>query len=58
MTLLTALLCVLFVYLGRWQWERGNARQEAWDRFSRGADRVVPLGSQPLSAVPQFATAT
>jgi surfeit locus 1 family protein len=54
MTLLTALLCVLFVYLGRWQWERGNARQEAWDRFSRGADRVVPLGSQPLSAVPQF----
>jgi surfeit locus 1 family protein len=54
MTLLTALLCVLFVYLGRWQWHRGNAREEAWDRFSRGADRVVPLGSQPLGAVPLF----
>jgi surfeit locus 1 family protein len=54
MTLLTVLLCALFIYLGRWQWHRGNARQEAWDRFSRGAEKVVPLGSQRLSTVPLF----
>ena len=54
MTLLTGLLCVLFVYLGRWQWHRGNARQEAWDRFSRGAEKVVPIGTQRLSTVPLF----
>jgi surfeit locus 1 family protein len=54
MTALTVALCALFVYLGRWQWHRGNARQEAWDRFSRGAEKVVPLGSEPLSSVPQF----
>ena len=54
MTLLTVLLCASFVYLGRWQWHRGDARQEAWDRFSRGTEKVVPLGSQPLSTVPQF----
>lgn len=54
MTALTLLLCGLFIYLGRWQWHRGNARQEAWDRFSRGADKVVPLGSEPLGSVPRF----
>lgn len=53
-TALTVLLGVLFVYLGRWQWLRGNDRQEAWDRFARGADKVMPLGTQPLSAVAQF----
>lgn len=53
-TALTVLLGVLFVYLGRWQWHRGNDRQEAWDRFARGADKVMPLGTQPLSAVAQF----
>ena len=54
MTVLTALLFVLFVYLGRWQWQRGNARQDAWDQFSRGAEKVVPLGGQPLSSVSAF----
>ena len=54
LTALAVLLGVLFVYLGRWQWHRGNDRQQAWDRFARGADRVVPLGAQPLSSVAQF----
>jgi cytochrome oxidase assembly protein ShyY1 len=54
MTALTAVLCVLFVILGRWQWERGNTRAAAWDRFARGAGQAVPLGSRSLSAVPQF----
>ena len=53
-TVLTALLAALFVYLGRWQWHRGNDRQEAWDRFARGADSVMPLGTRPLSSVAQF----
>ncbi len=54
MTALTVLLCALFVMLGRWQWHRGNARQEAWDRFSRGAERVLPLGARHLDDVAQF----
>src|SRR4029077_5040594 len=54
LTVLTVLVCVLFVYLGRWQWHRGNARQDAWDQFSRGAEKVVPLGGQPLSSVSLF----
>src|SRR5690242_383590 len=54
MTVLTVLLCALFVYLGRWQWHRGNARQEAWDQFSRGAEKVLPLAGQPLGSVSLF----
>src|SRR6185437_14799089 len=54
MTSLTVVLFVLFVLLGRWQWHRGNARQEEWDSFSRGADKVVALGAQALSTVAQF----
>jgi len=55
MTVLTVLLCALFVYLGRWQWHRGNARQEAWDQFSRGAEKVMPLAAgQPLGSVSLF----
>ena len=54
MTALTVLLCTLFVTLGHWQWNRGNTRQAAWDRFSRGAEKVVPLGTRGLSDVAQF----
>src|SRR5215469_1029206 len=54
MTALTVLLCALFVHLGRWQWEKGNVRQQAWDRFSSGAEKVVPLGTHPLSSVAQY----
>ena len=42
MTALTAALCVGFVALGRWQWDRGVRRQAQWDAFARGAD--APLG--------------
>jgi len=54
MTALTVVLFALFVFLGRWQWHRGTARQAEWDSFSRGADQVVPLGARPLSSVAQF----
>jgi surfeit locus 1 family protein len=53
-TLLAVALCALFIYLGRWQWHRGELRQAEWDKFSSGAERVLPLGSQPLEAVPRF----
>ncbi len=54
MTLLTAALCVLFVYLGHWQWNRGNAREAAWSQFARGTDKVVPLNAERLADLPLF----
>ncbi len=54
LTVLAALLCGVFVFLGRWQWVRGNVRQQAWDLFSRGTGEVIPLGSRPLSEIHLF----
>jgi cytochrome oxidase assembly protein ShyY1 len=53
-TFLTVALCVAFVFLGRWQWSRGELRQAEYDRFAAGAERVVPLGSQGVDQVPRF----
>jgi surfeit locus 1 family protein len=55
MTALTLALVIAFVGLGRWQWQRGQARQEEWDAFARGTDQVVPLGSAKLNGVARFA---
>jgi cytochrome oxidase assembly protein ShyY1 len=54
LTLLAVLLGILFVRLGFWQWDRGNARQAAWNQFARGADQVVPLGSARLAEIARF----
>ena len=54
MTLLTVVLCVLFIALGRWQWNRGNAREAAWSQFARGTDKVVPLNAERLADLPLF----
>ncbi len=54
LTALTVVLGALFIKLGFWQWDRGNARQAAWDQFARGADQVVPLGSRALGDVVKF----
>jgi surfeit locus 1 family protein len=54
MTLLTIALCVVFVRLGEWQWQRGVHRQAEWDAFARGADTPVPLAAQNLAALPRF----
>ncbi len=54
MTLLTIALCVVFVRLGEWQWQRGVHRQAEWDAFARGADAPVPLGAQDLGSLPRF----
>jgi len=54
MTLLTVALCLVFVRLGNWQWERGVHRQAEWDAFARGADAPVPLGTQRLRSFGRF----
>ena len=37
MTLLTLVLLMLFVSLGRWQWQRGAEKQELWNAFEAHA---------------------
>lgn len=54
MTALTVALCILFVYLGRWQWDKGIRRQAEWDEFARGADRAVVLGSRDVMELTRF----
>jgi surfeit locus 1 family protein len=54
MTLLTISLCLAFVRLGEWQWDRGVNRQAEWDAFARGADAPVPLGAQSLHSLARF----
>jgi surfeit locus 1 family protein len=54
LTLLTLAGVVLFVNLGRWQWNKGNLRaQEAAD-FARGTDTAEPLAGRTLEQVPRF----
>ncbi|MGC1460057.1 MAG: SURF1 family protein [Steroidobacteraceae bacterium] len=54
MTLLTIVLCVLFVRLGEWQWNRGVHAQAEWDAFARGADAPITPGAQALKSLPRF----
>src|SRR5688500_9675286 len=35
MTLITLVLLTLFVGLGRWQWQRGEAKQAVWNTYER-----------------------
>lgn len=54
MTLLTIALCVVFIRLGDWQWDRGVRRQAEWDAFTRGTDAPVTLGAQRLGSLARF----
>jgi surfeit locus 1 family protein len=54
-TMLTAILCVLFVSLGRWQWNRGVEKQVVWDSFARGTDALVALGNRRTADMPRYA---
>jgi surfeit locus 1 family protein len=54
MTLLTLALCLAFIRLGDWQWDRGVRRQAEWDAFARGADAPVTLGAQRLGSLARF----
>jgi surfeit locus 1 family protein len=51
LTVLTLVLCVVFVALGRWQWRRGNLHAAEHARFERGAREVITLGPRPLAQV-------
>jgi surfeit locus 1 family protein len=55
LTVLTVALAVAFTYLGRWQWQRGELRTQAWDAFARGADAAEPLGARQLHDVARYA---
>lgn len=54
MTLLTLILCALFVRLGIWQWQRWIQSDAAWTRFARGADAAQPLGARALDELPLY----
>ena len=41
MTLVTLVLLAVFVSLGRWQWQRGEAKQAVWAEFQRASDRAA-----------------
>jgi len=54
MTLATVLLLALFVSLGRWQWHRGVAKQQAWSDYEREM-RLPPVDAPPrLDAAPRY----
>ena len=44
MTLLTLVLLTAFVSLGRWQWQRGEAKQEVWAAFQHQAAATAITG--------------
>jgi len=53
MTLLTLILLVLFISLGRWQWHRGEAKQAVWGEYQRDA-AAEALGSRNFDSVSRF----
>jgi cytochrome oxidase assembly protein ShyY1 len=54
MTGLTVLLLVAFVALGRWQWGRGEYKQQLREQFLQGGAAAQPLGSQASTALPRY----
>ena len=54
LTLVALLAVALFIRLGFWQWHKGSASQEQWQRFAHGASEVLPLGSDALASVPLY----
>ena len=54
LTVAMALLAVVFILLGRWQWRLGDARAAQYARFTHGAARVVALDGAPLTSVPDY----
>lgn len=54
MTLLTLIALTAFVGLGRWQWQRGEAKQAVWAEYERAAG-AEPLGSRAFDELPRFA---
>jgi surfeit locus 1 family protein len=52
MTLAALILLGVFVSLGRWQWQRGEAKQEVWDEYRRDA-AAQPFGTSGVEG-PRF----
>lgn len=55
MTVATLCLLVLFVSLGRWQWNRAEFKRDIVAEFETHRDAVVTLGSRPTTELPRFA---
>ena len=49
------MLLVLFISLGRWQWNRAEFKQQLVDEFTRNAAQVVALGTRPTRELPRYA---
>lgn len=58
MSLLALAAFVGFTSLGRWQWERGNARDTQWKQFAQGTEHAPVLGSLGLAEIPRFQRVT
>ena len=54
MTLLTLVLLTLFVGLGRWQWQRGEAKQAVWSEYERDAP-ASNIGTRAFDSIDRFA---
>jgi surfeit locus 1 family protein len=54
MTVITLMLLILFVSLGRWQWGRAEFKQQLGQEFVASADRVVVLGSKTTVELPRY----
>ncbi|HEV7606826.1 MAG TPA: SURF1 family protein [Steroidobacteraceae bacterium] len=54
MTLLTVVLLALFVRLGHWQWDKGEAKQAVWAEYERNAPAQA-LGSRAFDSIDRFA---
>jgi surfeit locus 1 family protein len=58
MTSLTLALLVLFIGLGRWQWDRGDYKAQLREQFLAGEGPAVALGAEPTTALARFARIT
>jgi len=58
MTLATVLLLAIFVSLGRWQWHRGEGKQQAAEAFERAATQPPVRTSASLDALPRYLLVT
>ncbi len=56
MTLLTAVLMVAFVMLGRWQWHRGAAKEAVWEEYQRDTSAVM-LTARTFDTAERFSRA-
>jgi surfeit locus 1 family protein len=52
--LLTAALLPVFVALGFWQWNRGQARQAQWDEFAHGDAPAIEATAATLAQLPRY----